>query len=120
MKIPVPDHPIAIVPQPKRVKVTFNGQIIANTTQALELREATLPPVQYIPRSDVAMEQLHPTEHSTHCPYKGDAAYFSLTVGGKTAENAIWTYENPYPAVAAIKEHVAFYPDRVDLLEIVE
>ena len=102
------------------MSVTFNGQTIADTTQALELREASLAPVQYIPRSDVAMEWLQPTERSTHCPYKGDARYFSITVGDKTAENAIWTYENPYPAVAAIKEHLAFYPNRVDRFEIVE
>lgn len=118
MKIPGPDHPITIALQPKRVKVIFNGQTIAETTQALELREATLSPVQYIPRSDVVMQQLQPTEHSTHCPYKGDANYFSITVGSKTVENAIWTYENPYPAVASIKDYLAFYPNKVDTIEI--
>lgn len=118
MKIPGLDHPISIEPQPKRVKIIFNRQTIAETTQALELRESTLSPVQYIPRKDVAMELLQRTEHSTHCPYKGDANYFSITVDGKTAENAIGTYENPYPAVASIKEHLAFYPNRVDNLVI--
>jgi uncharacterized protein (DUF427 family) len=120
MKIPGIDHPIAIEVQPKRVKIIFNGQTIAETTQALELREATLSPVQYIPRQDVAMELLKGTQHSTHCPYKGDANYFSITVDGKTAENAIWTYENPYPAVASIKDYLAFYPDRVDSLIIAD
>ena len=66
------------------------------------------------------MEQLKPTKHSTHCPYKGDAAYFSIAVDGKTAENAVWTYEDPYPAVAAIKDYLAFYPDQIDHFEIVE
>lgn len=119
MKIPGANHLIKIAPQPKRVKVTFNGQTIADTTQALELREAMLPPVQYIPRGDVAMERLQPTQHSTHCPFKGDASYFSITVDGKTAENAIWSYENPYEAVEQIKEYLAFYPNRVDGIEMI-
>jgi uncharacterized protein (DUF427 family) len=77
------------------------------------------PPVQYIPRSDVVMERLQPTQHSTHCPYKGDASYFSITVDGKTAENAIWSYENPDQAVEQIKEYLAFYPNRVDRIEMI-
>jgi uncharacterized protein (DUF427 family) len=117
MKLPGPDHPIAIAPNPKRLRVVFNGRVVADTTRALTLKEATLRPVQYIPREDADMDLFAPSTHTTHCPYKGDAAYFSLTVDGRTAENAVWTYEAPYPAMAEIKEHLAFYPDRVDRIE---
>lgn len=117
MKIPGLDHPIAIEKNSKRVKIIFNGQIIAQTTQALELREATLPAVQYIPREDVNMDWLEPSSHSTYCPYKGDAGYLSITVDGKTAENAVWYYAAPYPAVAQIQDRVAFYPNQVDSIE---
>jgi uncharacterized protein (DUF427 family) len=119
MKIPGADHPIAIEKNPKRVKIICNGQVIANTTRSLELREATLPPVQYIPREDVNMSLLEPSHHSTHCPYKGDAGYFSINVNGKTAENAVWYYAAPYPAVAQIQDRVAFYPSKVDSIESV-
>jgi len=117
MKIPNADHPITIEPNPKRVAVKFNGRTIADTTKALTLREANLPAVQYIPRQDVDMTLLERSTHASHCPFKGDAAYYSIHVGGQEAKNAVWTYEAPYPAVAAIKEHVAFYPDRVDRIE---
>lgn len=117
MKITGADHPIAIEKNSQRVKITFNGQVIANTTRSLELREATLPPVQYIPREDVNMDWLEPSSHSTHCPYKGDAGYFSINVNGKTAENAVWYYATPYPAVAQIQDCVAFYPSKVDSIE---
>jgi uncharacterized protein (DUF427 family) len=117
MKIPSADHPITIEPNRKRVAVKFNGRTIADTTHALTLREANLPAVQYIPREDVDMTALERTTHASHCPYKGDAGYYSIHVGGREAKNAVWTYEAPYPAVAAIKEHVAFYPDRVDGIE---
>jgi uncharacterized protein (DUF427 family) len=120
MKIPGPDHPITITANSKRVRVVFNGQVVADTQRALTLREASLPPVQYIPRADANMELFARTTNSTHCPYKGDASYFSLQSGGRTSENAVWTYEAPYPAVAEIKEHLAFYPDRVDHIEEVE
>jgi uncharacterized protein (DUF427 family) len=117
MKVPNADHPITVAPNPKRVAVKFNGRTIADTTHALTLREASLPPVQYIPRQDVDMTVLERTTHASHCPYKGDASYYSILVGGREAKNAVWTYEAPYPAVAAIKEHVAFYADRVDRIE---
>lgn len=120
MKIPGPDHPITISPNSKRVRVLVNGQLVADTRRALTLREASLPPVQYIPRADAKMELFARTTHSTHCPYKGDASYFSLQVGGRNSENAVWSYEAPYPAVAEIKEHLAFYPNRVDRIEEVE
>ena len=102
MKIPGPDHPITIELNPKRVRVTFNGRIVADTTNALTLKETTLRPVQYVPRADVDMGALARTAHKTHCPYKGDASYYSLSVDGRTAENAAWTYEAPFPAMAPI------------------
>jgi uncharacterized protein (DUF427 family) len=117
-KIPGPDHPIAIQPSLDKVTVTFAGKSVADSANALTLREASYPPVQYIPKSDVRMELLIPTAHKTYCPYKGDASYFSIKVGDRTAENAVWCYETPYDAVSEIAGHVAFYPDRVDSIAI--
>jgi uncharacterized protein (DUF427 family) len=117
MKIPGPDHPITIEPNPKRVRVTFNGRVVADSHHALSLREARYPAVQYIPRADIDMAMLQRTGHASQCPYKGDASYFSLAVDGRQSENAAWSYEAPYPAVAQIKAHVAFYPGRVDRIE---
>ena len=117
MKLPGPDHPITIEPTQKRVRVVFNGRVVADSTRALTLREASLRPVLYIPRADADMSLLARSTNASHCPYKGDAAYYSLSVDGRTAENAVWTYETPYSAVAPIKEHLAFYPDRVDRIE---
>src|SRR5437588_11450878 len=105
----LPDHPITIEPNPKRVRVIFNGRVGAETSRAVTLRVTSLKPVQYIPRADAAMELLARSPHATHCPYKGDAAYYTLDVAGHTSENAVWTYEAPFPAVAAIKDHLAFY-----------
>jgi uncharacterized protein (DUF427 family) len=113
MKIPGPDHPIAITPAKGRVVVRFGGEVIADTTHALELREASYPVVLYIPRGDARMDHYAPTSHSTHCPYKGDASYFTLSGGGKTADNAVWSYQSPYPAMAQVKDHLAFYPQHV-------
>ncbi|MBL6079515.1 DUF427 domain-containing protein [Belnapia sp. T18] len=118
MKLPGPDHPITISPTPQRVRVILDGQIVAETSRALTLQEASYPAVQYIPRADAAMEMLVRTPRSTHCPYKGDASYYSIATGGRQAENAVWSYESPYPAMAAIKGYLAFYPDRVDAIEI--
>ncbi|MBV1799556.1 DUF427 domain-containing protein [Siccirubricoccus sp. G192] len=117
VKIPAPDHPIAIEPNPARVVVSIAGRVIADTRAALTLREASYPPVQYIPRQDVDMDLLKRTDHATYCPYKGDCAYFSIPLGGERSANAVWTYEAPFAPVAAIKDHVAFYPDRVDAIE---
>ena len=117
MKLPGPDHPIAIAPNPARIVVTLGGRVIADTRAALTLREASYPPTQYIPRADVDMAALRRTTHSTHCPYKGDCAYFSIPAGGARSENAVWSYEAPYPAVAAIAGYLAFYPSRVDGIE---
>jgi uncharacterized protein (DUF427 family) len=114
IKIPGSDHPISIQRNPARVVVSMAGQVIADTRNALTLREADYSPVQYIPREDVDFTQLEQTDHATYCPYKGDCSYYSVPAGGKKSVNAVWTYEDPYPVVAQIKGHVAFYPDRVD------
>jgi uncharacterized protein (DUF427 family) len=108
---------ITIVPNPRRVRVTFGGRVIADTDKALTLNETSYLPVQYIPRADVDMQALRRTAHQTHCPYKGDAAYYSIVVDGRVSENAVWTYEQPFANVGDIKDHVAFYPDRVDRIE---
>lgn len=117
MKIPGPDHPITIAKNDKRVRVTFAGQAIADTRRAFTLREASYKPVFYIPRSDADMSLLKRTDHQTHCPYKGDASYFSIVADGRSAENAVWSYEQPFPAVGEIRNYLAFYPDRVDAIE---
>jgi uncharacterized protein (DUF427 family) len=116
-KIPGPDHPITLTPNRERVLVRVGGALIADTREALILKEASYPPVQYIPRKDVDMNLLQRTEHSTYCPFKGDASYYSIPSGGEKSANAVWTYENPYPVVAQIKDYVAFYPSRVDAIE---
>jgi uncharacterized protein (DUF427 family) len=118
MKQPGPDHPITIEPSGKRVRVRFAGAVVADTTAALVLREASYPPVYYIPRHDADMRLLARTAHATHCPYKGDASYFTIAVDGRSAVNAAWSYEQPYPAMAQIKEYLAFYPNRVDAIEV--
>ena len=116
-KFPGPDHPITIEPNPGRVMVISGGRVIADTRAALTLREANYPPVQYVPRKDVNMAVLARSTTTTYCPYKGDAAYFSIPAGGERSIDAIWTYEAPYDAVGQIKDHLAFYPDRIDAIE---
>ncbi|MFI6028651.1 DUF427 domain-containing protein [Amycolatopsis magusensis] len=115
--VPGPDHPITIEPNPNRIVVTVAGRTIADTTEALALSEAGYPAVQYIPRKDVDVSALERTDHHTYCPYKGESAYYSITDGGEKSVNAIWTYDEPYDAVAQIKGHMAFYPDRVDQID---
>jgi uncharacterized protein (DUF427 family) len=114
VKIPGADHPILIEANPSRVVIKIGGKTVADTTDALTLREASYPPAQYIPRRDVDMTALTRSEHTSYCPYKGDASYYSIPVGGDRSVNAVWTYETPFEAVAQIKDYVAFYPDRVD------
>lgn len=118
MKIPDASHPIAITPSAHRVRITHVGVVIADTRRALALQEAMYPVVHYIPREDVDFSVLSRTDHSTHCPYKGDAAYYTIQVAGGHSHNAIWTYEAPYPAVARIARHLSFYPQRVDRIEL--
>jgi len=112
-----PDHPITIEPNPARVTVSVAGRTIADTRNALTLREASYAPVHYIPRRDVDMKLLQRSDHRTYCPYKGDCSYYSIPLGRARSVDAVWTYEDPYAAVAAIKDHLAFYPDRVDAIE---
>lgn len=118
VKVPNADHPITIEPAAGRVRVLAGGKVIADSRNALALRESHYPIVYYLPRCDVDMTLLTPTENASYCPYKGEAGYFSIVPGGGRAVNAVWTYEAPYEAVGAIKDHLAFYPDRVDAIEL--
>jgi uncharacterized protein (DUF427 family) len=117
MKLPGPDHPITIERNPNHVRVLFNGKVVADTRNALTLKEASLAPVLYIPRGDVEEKYLVPSKHATHCAYKGDATYFSLCVGDREAVDAVWSYETPFPAMAEIAGRLAFYPERVESIE---
>ena len=117
IKIPGPNHPITIDRNRKRVVVSIGGRVLADSRDALILREAGYPAVQYLPRKDVDMTLLERSAHATYCPYKGDCAYYSIPSGGERAINAVWTYEAPYEAVAAIRNCLAFYPERVDAIE---
>ncbi|UXU86100.1 DUF427 domain-containing protein [Burkholderia sp. S-53] len=116
VKIPDSDHPITIERNPSRVVVTAGGIVVADTHDALTLREARYPAVFYIPQADVDMTRLERTDHTTYCPYKGDCAYFSIPSAGDRGENAVWMYENPYAAVEPIRGYLAFYPERVDAI----
>ncbi|MEU8378403.1 DUF427 domain-containing protein [Streptosporangium sp. NPDC048865] len=115
---PSPSHPITITANPARVVVSVGGRVVADSRRALTLREAAYPPVQYIPIDDVDRSLLERTDTATYCPFKGDASYYTVTVDGKPSVDAVWFYESPHPAVAEIKDHVAFYPDRVDSITV--
>lgn len=114
MKIPDESHPITISPAPTRVRVLFEGHEIADSDDVLVLKEATYPPVYYFPREDVRMLFLRRTDKTTHCPYKGDASYFTIYRDANVIENAVWSYEDPYPSVGQIGARVAFYPEHVE------
>jgi uncharacterized protein (DUF427 family) len=118
IKVPGPDHPITIMPTKGRVIVVVKGKRIADTRDALTLKEASYPAVQYIPREDVDQTQLQRTLHQTYCPYKGECAYYSIPSGGERSVNAAWTYEAPYASVSLIREYLAFYADRVEAIEV--
>jgi uncharacterized protein (DUF427 family) len=120
MKTPGPDHPITIEPAARRWRAQFAGHVIADSAGALILREASYPPRVYFPRADVSMDYLSRTEAKTHCPYKGDASYYTVLMDGRFAENAVWTYEAPYPAVDRIAGRLSFYPDRIEVYEVDE
>jgi uncharacterized protein (DUF427 family) len=115
VKIPGPDHPITISPAEGKVRVTVAGRIVAESAQALRLYEKGYPTVYY----DADMSLLVRTAHYTYCPYKGDCTYYSIPIGGSKSEYAVWTYEKPYEAVASIKEYLAFYPSRIDAIEMI-
>jgi uncharacterized protein (DUF427 family) len=118
MKLPGPDHPITVEPARARVVVTSGERPLADTRRALVLKEAGYPAVYYVPREDADMARLEPTDRQTYCPYKGDCSYLSIVDAGPKGENAVWSYEAPYPAVAAIAGHLAFYRDRVDRIAV--
>jgi len=120
MKLPGPDHPITVAKNPKRVRAFIEGHVIADTADALTLREADYPPVQYLPREDIEMGFLSKTDKHTTCPYKGKASYYTLHIEGRILENAAWSYEDPYPAMEQIRGRLAFYPDKVDVYEVDE
>jgi len=113
-----PEHTVTLEREGKRVSVVFNGETIAESTNAVTLHEANYPPMYYLPREDVRAEVLTATAHHTHCPFKGDASYWSIKVGDKDSENAVWSYEIPFDEVAEIKDHMAFYPDRMDAISV--
>ncbi len=109
-----PEHRIEAKPAGVSVRVMFNGEVIADSRDAIRLDESKYAAVYYLPRKDVKMERLTRTTHSTHCPFKGDASYYTLSSGGRTVANAVWSYEQPYDEMSVIKERLAFYPDKVD------
>jgi uncharacterized protein (DUF427 family) len=119
IKIPGPDHPITISPAEGKVRVTVAGRVVAESAHALRLEEKGYPPVYYLPRNDADMSLLVRTTHDIYCPYKGDCGYLSIPAGGSRSENAVWTYENPHEAVTGIREYLAFYPSRVDAIEVI-
>lgn len=113
---PTAEHPITVAPTGKHVTVRVNGEVVADTDDALTLQESTYPAVQYIPMRDVVASKLTSSDTTTYCPFKGDASYYNVTTSsGDVVEDAIWTYERPYPAVGDIAGHVAFYPDKADI-----
>ncbi|THD67111.1 DUF427 domain-containing protein [Phenylobacterium sp.] len=118
MKTPGPDHPITLEPGATRWRAQFAGHVIADSAEALILRESTYPPVVYFPRVDVEMGFMSRTDRGTHCPYKGDASYFTVLMDGQFAENAVWTYEQPFPAMEAIEGRLAFYTDKIEVYEV--
>lgn len=118
MKIPGPDHPITISPGEGRWRVKFAGHVIADSGDAVVLKEAAYKPAIYFPREDVSMEYFSRTDRTTHCPYKGDAAYYTVLMDGDFAENGVWTYEEPFPAMEQIRGRLAFYPDRFEIYAV--
>ena len=120
VKRPGPDHPIKVEANPSRILVKVAGRIIADSRHALTMHEAAYTPVHYIPRDEVDMSLLERTDHASYCPYKGDASYYSIPVGAARSINSIWTYETPYEAVAQIRDHLAFYPERVDSIDVIQ
>jgi uncharacterized protein (DUF427 family) len=109
------DHPITLEPAPGRVRVLFNGTPVVASDRALIMRESVYPPVYYFPREDAEMSAFERTDHATYCPHKGDASYFTLAAGRERAQNAVWTYEDPKPGMAEIKDRLAFYPRHVTI-----
>ncbi len=107
-------HAVGLEPAAGRVRAVFGGETVADSARAIVMLETGHAPVHYFPREDVRMDLMRRTRHRTHCPFKGDASYWTIAVGGRTSENAVWSYEDPPPGIAAVKGYVAFYRDRVD------
>lgn len=116
IRTPGPDHPITIEKNPATVTVRVGDQVIAETSAALDLNEEGYPAVRYVPLADIA-PVLTPTRTTTYCPYKGDAAYYTLVTESGELVDVAWTYHEPYPAVAEIADHVAFYPNQVTVTQ---
>jgi uncharacterized protein (DUF427 family) len=118
VKTPGPDHPITLTPHAGRLQVLYQGHLIADSTDALMLKEASYKAVAYFPRADVAMGFLGKTSLDTYCPYKGHASYFTIERDGVISENAVWTYETPHPGMEPIAGRLAFYPNIVEIVEV--
>ncbi|HTT79008.1 MAG TPA: DUF427 domain-containing protein [Stellaceae bacterium] len=113
-----PDHRVDLVPEARRVRVSFAGAVIADSTAALRVEETGHGPVHYLPAKDVRLELLQPTEHRTYCPFKGDCSYWTIEAGGRSAENAVWAYRKPYDEAASLADYYAFYQSRVDNIDV--
>ena len=111
-----PDYRVGFEPTKKRVRVQFNGQTVADSSRARIMLETRHKPVYYLPRADVAMEFAQRSDHESFCPFKGQASYWTLVVDGRSSENAMWSYEQPFAEVTGIRDYMAFYGDRVDAL----
>jgi uncharacterized protein (DUF427 family) len=113
-----PDHKVDLIKSDKHVLVIFNGEVVADSERTIIVDESGHSIVYYFPRSDVRMDYMQRTDHHTYCPFKGEASYYTLTVGDKKEENAVWTYEEPYDQVRELKNYLAFYANRVDKIEV--
>ena len=113
-----PDYPLEIAPADKSVRVTLGGEVIAESNDAFVMTESNYGPAYYIPMGDVRLDLMEKTDHSSHCPFKGDASYWTINAGGQTAENAVWSYETPFDEVALIRETMSFYTTKVDAIEV--
>jgi uncharacterized protein (DUF427 family) len=114
-----PEHRVDLLPDSHRVRVSFGGTVIADTTSAVRCEETGHGPVYYLPEKDMRMDLLHATDHKTYCPFKGDCSYWTIDAGGKQAENAVWGYRAPYDEAVGLAGHYAFYPNRVDAIEVI-
>ena len=109
-----PDKLLDFEPSPRRVRIKFNGETIVDSTCAMLMREGGHVPIYYVPMDDVAMDFFTPTDHETHCGYKGYASYWTLKIGDREEENVMWSYCNPYDEMPGLKDYVAFYWHRMD------
>ena len=116
-----PEHRVNLLPETRRIRVTFAGQVVADSTRAVRCEETGHGPVHYIPEQDMRLELMRPTDHKTYCPFKGYCSYWTLEVdGGKQrSENAVWGYRAPYDEAKGLAGHYAFYPNRVDAIEVI-